>query len=273
MSAKVRKLGLMIAVVSLMGVTGCSSNTHSVSEPVSPSPKTSTSPSLSSSTVSPSPSGVSSYPVMKANQKTGFVDVCANPQTPFTGPAADQFGATAVMDAYCTWADRILNDGFNQNLMRQHTGFTVNQFASWTNDMTSREQKDWNTHITQIVHNNIHAGPIVWGLTYYNVFGAPGEEYQFASPTQSVLHNEVTPAAATLSTDPATGAPELVLKFAVNTDFLVAKTSAPKTRISLGLYKMLTLHLDHAGPTTNPWLLNSFTVQWRQGLPKTLTTH
>lgn len=240
---------------------GCSGSDPSPS-PTRVSP--STGGTSASSSASPDPdSAASQSPTVAPETNVSRTSVCVDPAgvDPFTGPAVTQFGAAAVMDAYCEAAEFLHGRAITTLTDPAHTDpATAHTDLSFVDErLTVRAAQDWNKATTNADSDAINA------LTYYRLpVGGLGYDYPRTGPTS--LDGEVSAARADTSVR-ADGSTVLALWFTVTNHLALVKTDAPAAEPThqMPLVRDVALYLTSNPDKTDPnrdWLIDSWTTEW-----------
>lgn len=251
------RIGSVLAVTALLALTGCSGDDKT--------PDTASTPSGSSSaTDSPTSTPTTPAPTV-TNGPDGRYETCDARTTPFTGAAADTFGADKVMNAYCTYAQISVEQTFLDNLMRSAPeDLTYADFQFWEQYMTADALASWKASVKKSLTNDSaseEADASVLALTYYDVF--PGSEYSF---TEDVAVRNRKFSLAKIAVDTAQSEARLALTFTVSGDFNVVKDGTDEAYL-YPTSKDITYYLV---PTEDPdrlWLIDGWLAKFHVGEP------
>lgn len=221
-----RSLVAATAVVALLALSGCSGDKSDATVP-SPKPSaTATNSPVEDPTESATakPSSVPT-PTISADPETGKFDWC-NPeeQEPFTGEAADKFGAEKVMDAYCSMVEMQMEQSFVDSLLRKDKGFSERDFAAVRNHLAQNARDVWDKNVAAIVAGRAtdQQAANVRGLVNYNFTGDSG----YTLDVPAVFNQRFTPAQAWIAA--SEGRPKLALRFTVGADVALVRDSDEK---------------------------------------------
>lgn len=256
-----RLLPLTMLVPIVLVASSCSTGDRIPATPRStPTTVHSVEPTTGSTETTPS----TQPPTLTPDATVSRTSVCPEPALvdPFTGPAADHFGATAVLDAYCETAGFLhgraittLTDPAQADLSTAHADLS---FVS--EHLTVRADQDWNKATTAGDTDTINT------LTYYRLpVGRLG--YAFALPGPTSLDGDVSSARAdTVVRDD--GSTALALWFTVTNHVSLVKTDAPTAEPThqMPLVRDVALYLSPNPDKTDhdhDWLIASWTTEWR----------
>lgn len=145
-------------------------------------------------------------------------------QKPFTGEAAEKFGAEKVMDAYCTMVQMQMDYSFDSNLWRKTDGFTAQEFSPVRESLTQTARKDWDAQVAKVVAGTAPGDTNgINGLMTADFIG--GSAYTLAQPA---VFNRRFSAAQSWVDNANPSLPRLGLKFSVGADVALVRTSDDK---------------------------------------------
>lgn len=219
-----RSLVAAAAAVTLLTLAGCSEDAKPEATPTEPTASETNTPVDSGETDgeagedgeqptnNPAPTITPD-----ANGKVTWCDPAE--QAPFTGPAADKFGAEKVMDAYCTMVELQMDYSFNDTLWHQSKGFTEQDFAPMREYLGDAAREDWDAAVANIVNgtNEQADDSTVAGLMWFNMVG--GSPYKLDTPAN--FNQRFSAARAWVDT--RAGRPRLGLRFTVGTDLALVR--------------------------------------------------
>lgn len=260
-----RTFAASLATVSLLALAGCSDDAKP--EPPTPTPSASASATNTPvETASPTNSPVPT-PTFSVDPTTGDMDFCdPKKQEPFTGPATEEFGAEAVMDAYCQMVDVEMQYSFLDPLMRADSGFEVRDFSiPQVRDMMLPElQKFYDDSVKAVVDGNAtdqQAGAV---RTFFGYWMYNGSGYTLDTP--GVYGTSFTPATTRVET--VEGRKFLILSFSVKTKFALLRDSDNK-EMAQEYTKDLVFRLEQGTVnSTYPWYVHSYSMTLKLGEKK-----
>lgn len=145
-------------------------------------------------------------------------------QAPFTGPAADKFGAKNVMDAYCTMVELQMDYSFLDTLWDKEEGFTAQEFSPVREYLGEDARADYDAAVAKVVNGTDERTDmfVVGGLMWFNLIG--GSPYTLDAPAN--FNQRFSPAKAWVDT--RSGRERLGLRFTVASDVAVVRTKDQK---------------------------------------------
>jgi hypothetical protein len=260
-------LGAVVAITTLLALTACS-NDGAPPAQAQPPVRESTSSSPAGSPVpsqgpSQGPSAPPGTPEMGFDRTTGEADYCKDQKTPFTGEAADKFGAKNVMRAYCEMVTLSMTQSWVPDLMRKDgDDLREIEFSIPRQYMTPTAANDWDKLVASAVKGEQKHLYDVWALMLYNVTLAEGYEL-FPPEAQEpmVLNQRFFPAQSWIDT--ATDEDRLGLRFVIAGDLHLTKDGEPHL---LPTEKEIHFALvQNGGHPEKPWLIDSWSGEWTFG--------
>lgn len=256
-----RLLSLTLLLVVVLIAAGCGTADQAPSPtPSAPTSGRSDVPTSGSSEATPATMPPTTSPDVEVSRTS----VCPDPSRvdPFAGPAADEFGAAAVLDAYCESAGLLHGRAITTltDPAQADPATAGSDLSFVTEHLTVRAGQDWNKATAAGDSDTINS------LTYYRLpVGRLG--YAFSLPGPTSLDGEVSAARAdtTVLDDGSTG---LALWFTITNHVALVKADAspsvPTHRMPL--VRDVALYLspnpdesDH----DHDWLIASWVTDWR----------
>jgi hypothetical protein len=258
------RLGTAVAVAALLALTACSNDTNPPQAQPTPSESASTDPTgtptdTPTSAVSPAPG----TPTVGYDPKTGKINYCKD-QKPFTGEAADKFGAKKVMRAYCDLVTLQMEQSFNGDMIRKDGGFRQIEFSAPREYMTQDLKKEWDKDLTAALKGDLDARSGVWAFMLYDAEVGNGYEWFPVEAQEPMVMNQQF-SAAQAWVDTSADRTRLALRFTASADLHVTKKGKPY------LYpfsKDLTFALIENGSSQEKaWLIDSYRYELDMGKP------
>lgn len=190
---------------------------------------------------------------------------------PFTGPAVEEFGADAVMDAYCESAAFFVQQGVtNLTDPRQADPRTASRDLQFVADRLSvRAAQRW-AGVTAAAATSPAAQRDLDDLTYYAV-ALPGR-FSYPAEGPMAVDGRVSTAAADVATL-SDGRKALALWFTVDTGMPVVRDGERSATHVLPLRREVALYLvpnpDPAADSGTSWLFESWATSWSAGAVET----
>lgn len=255
----------LIAVTAMALLVGCSADgavrpspgpvDEEVAQPA-PTPPPTNSPGVPT-TPQPADGGVSETVVCSADDPA---------PEPFTGPAVEEFGADAVMDAYCESAAFFVQGVTNLTDPRQADPRTASRDLQFVADRLSvRAAQRW-AGVTAAAATSPAAQRDLDDLTYYAV-ALPG---RFSYPVEGpmAVDGRVSRAAADVATL-SDGRTALALWYTVDTGLPVVRDGLRSAAHVFPLRRDVALYLvpnpDPDAGLNESWLFESWTTSWSAG--------
>lgn len=241
---------LVIAAALTLSVAACSGDTKPGALPAK-------------STASASPSSPS---IDKGDQVTPTAD---NPlgldwaeqsKSPFTGPAADKFGAANVMTAYRHAVTFSLQEGYGDLMAKGYDARPV-EFSGVKPYLTTATQKLWDAYVVAALAKDKDAARNVSSLTNWDL-EAGQDEYRFRDG-QQLLTLGSTFSEATTSVETIGTKEYLVIRFTVSRNIRVMKEGKA---VLFPLEKDITYRMTPNGRKDIPWLIDAWTITSTPGL-------
>lgn len=249
--SSIRRLGVAtLATALLLGLAACGSDDD---VPSAGHPKT----DIDLTQADPSGASVPSNVPEAGAKADGSVDWCVG-QDPFTGPAADQFGADNVMTAYCEMVEFTMTNAWVPTLMREDDPQAV-EFSFMNDYMTANMQDSWAAVVQKALAGDDTADQQVQGLT---VYGLVGEGVSFPEDDSLVRNQAAGSAALTLDKEGPNGDYRLGMTFTASADFRILKNGEP---MLVPFTKDITYYLVPNGDATRPWLIDGSQAVYRVG--------
>jgi hypothetical protein len=203
-------------------------------------------------------------PEIEADTNTGRLQYCKN-QKPFTGEAADRFGAEEVADAYCTFVTLTMEQSFIESYLRADSDeMTPQDFSVWRDYMTKDALDGWDANVAEAIAGDADAARNINTLVMFNVVNGSG--YSFVESGPLVSNQKFSPASTRI--DQVDGEDRLLLTFDVAADFNLTKDSADETPLLLNLSREITFALIQNPAATSPendWLIDGFSGEFTYG--------
>lgn len=263
----------LLAVTALTVLVGCGS----ADLPVDPSPAPPTERTEQTERPDGAPVATNTPATPTADQPTvaavSETIVCSpdgpTPK-PFTGPAVAEFGADAVLDAYCESAAFFVQRGVT-NLTDPAAADPRNASRDlrFVNDwLTVGAAQQW-ARTAAAAAGSPKAERALSDLTYYRLALPRGYAYPEGGPM--AVGGEVSEAMADVATL-ADGRTALALWYSVSVDLPVARAGVAGARPAthaLGLARKVAVYLvtnpDPRAPDDRSWLIESWTTNWESG--------
>ncbi|NAZ84630.1 hypothetical protein [Kineococcus indalonis] len=247
---------LTLAATTTAILAGCGPATSTTAPAVAATESSATSPTVGSAQAGPG-----SAPTTVGESAMAHVDYCAGQTTPFTGEAADVFGADNVMTAYCDMVTMTLDDStFVNSLLPYEPNRQVADFSFVKKYMTATLAESWDTAVAQALGGDKDAIATVSTLTFYNV-RFPEEGLNVPKDTASVLNKSFNPAVTEVDRSQADGEPRLYMTFDVSATILLQKPDG--TPAFLPVSKTIHYNLLPDGNADIPWRIDGFTGDYR----------
>ena len=265
MNTHLRRLGgLTVAAALMVSLSACSND-----KPETFRTPTATGAPSASGTASGTPTGTATSggtatpePTTIVDPDTGEVDYCkGTKQAPFTGEAADTFGAENVMAAYCEMGNFSLSQGFT-NLMETKATRGAVEFSFVKPWMTPKAQKVWDAAVAKTIKGDDEQAPVtIMKMTGFNF---ENDGFEFAKDLPRVGRKSVT--AATTAVDKREGGQRLAMRMVVKADLLYKKAGDPKT-YTVAFAKDTTYWLVPNGDAQKPWLIDGWEASFDSKAP------
>lgn len=243
-----------ITAALVLGLTSCGGDDTSAAsgetEPSVAAGSTEASPTATpSATESVDPADLPSF-----DPETGAINFCTDETKPFTGAAADRFGAEEVLDAYCFMVDFSLTRSLSPLMKPREAGFERRDFAVIDEFMTGFARADWRRWTSDLDTY----GEAVYQLMPFNVFISDDKrDYRVVDDGQPLtVGATATPAKTEILT--IDGADRLVLRFGLDTK-LVTKGSDGEF-YHVPITRDLNYTLLPTGDPERPWLIDGWDI-------------
>lgn len=180
---------------------------------------------------------------------------CVPGVEPFSGPAAERFGADAVMAAYCAVAELSRETAFTNLLVPGPR--RVRDFALVRPWLTPEARRTWDTAVrAALATGEAAAEARVDALTLHDVRRVP-DGYLLADDPPPAFGTTVGPAEASVRGS------ELTLALDVSTGLVLERRGEPDGSHSLWPWtKRMTVAMVERG---NQWLVDDWRATWSQG--------
>lgn len=175
-------------------------------------------------------------------------------QAPFTGPAADKFGAVNVMAAYREAVTFSLQEGYSDLMTKGYDARPV-EFSFVKPFLTPAAQTAWDGYVKAALAKDRKAGGSITSLTLWN--STAGQTTYKFRPNQELftLGLEFSPATTSIKTVDAHEF--LTLHFTVSRSLRVMKDGKA---VLLPMKKDITYQMTPNGQKDMPWLIDSWNV-------------
>lgn len=266
----------LVATAALLGaLTACSGSNGT--DPASNAATSDTNPAATTGNETTDPSDPNttpadpspSLPTLTADPETGKFDYCKG-QKPFTGGAADEFGAEAVADAYCTMVGLEMEQSFLEDHLRNGGDvLTPIDFSIWERYMTAETAENFQKTVTEALSSDDvtdEAKQNLWSLIFFDAAG-PGSGFLFTDEPAS-LDRSFSPAKTEV--DEVDGRKRLLLTFDVFANLNVVKEGT-KDPYLIPIARRITFALiKNPVPTSdeNDWLIDSWSGNFTVDAPK-----
>lgn len=253
-----RRLGAaVLAAVTLISLTACG---NSDKKPDAKTKPTATAPASTSPSETPTPDASPTPGTPKITQDpNGKTNYCQGNQKPFTGEAADKFGAEKVMAGYCEMVKLTMEQSFVPNMLRQESDFRAVEFTIPGQYMTAAARKDWDAQVNKVVTGTGDQSE-VWSMMFVGLNYGEGDAYRYypdSSAMPTVLNQSFTP--ATTSVDTKGSQPRLVLSFSVSADLVMTDGKDPY--LIHATKKMTYWLVDNGTAPDKPWLIDGYSSE------------
>lgn len=246
---------IVIAAALILSVSACSGgDAKSGALPTKGAASVSATP-----TVKPTPSATRNPVAPTADNPLG---IDWSKQPPFTGPAADKFGAANVMAAYRQAVTFSLQEGYS-NLMAKGYDARPVEFSFVKPYLTTAAQKEWDDDVKAALARDEDAGGAVYVLTTWHAAGNQ-DVYKFRDG-QQLLTLGRSFSAGTASLQTVDAKEYLVLDFIVSRDIRFMKDGKA---VLFPLEKDITYRMTPNGLKDIPWLIDAYNITPTPGLPR-----
>jgi|GEM_PF-3970796 len=199
--------------------------------------------------------------VMPSDDNPLGIDWVKQAKHPFTGDAADKFGADNVMDAYRHAVTFSLQEGYS-NLMAKGYDARPVEFSFVKPYLTTAAQKAWDEDVKAALTRDADAVGQVSLLTTWNAAG--GQNVYTFRDGQVLFSVGRTFSTATTSLQTVDAKQYLVIRFTVSRNLRFMKDGKP---VLFPLEKDITYRMTPNGLKDIPWLIDSWTIESTPGLP------
>ena len=243
MTTPIRKISAAAILLGVaLSVTACGSDAPtSTNVPIAAQPSASAIPTTATPIASTAPANATT-------PKTLLPDVLGNDRLPFTGEAADHFGAANVMAAYKEMAALTQIYTFTGSLMKSHKYLPV-EFTFMDDFLTPELRKSWNASVVTALAGSTKDIAEINALTAFNITATENVEFD-SRPTRNAATS-----AATTWVDTQTATPRLGMQFTATWDFVIIQDGK---RFTGKGKRVLTFALVPSGIPSNPWLIDSY---------------
>ena len=251
---------IVIAAALTFSVAGCGgTDTKPGALPTTPSKATaSVSPTP---TVKPTPAAIGSGDSVKPTHEDPL-SLDWSKQAPFTGPAADKFGAANVMAAYRHAVTFSLQEGYS-DLMAKGYDVRPVEFSFVRPYLTTGAQTQWDIDVKAALAKDENAAGSVYVLTTWHAEGGDRDVYKFRDG-QKLLTQGSSFSEATSSLQTIAAKDYLVLNFTVSRNIRFMKDGKA---VLLPLEKDITYRMTPNGLNDIPWLIDAWNITPTPGLP------
>jgi hypothetical protein len=211
-------------------------------------------------TIKPTPSATRNSVTPTADNPLG-IDWVKQSKQPFTGAAADKFGAANVMAAYRHAVTFSLREGYS-NLMAKGYDARPVEFSFIKPYLTTALQNQWDKDVKAALAKDEDAVGNVYAVTTWNT--AEGQDvYKFRKgQVLFTLGRTFSPATASVQT---IGAKDyLDIQFTVSRNIRFMKAGKA---VLLPLEKDITYRMTPNGLKDMPWLIDAWTIVPKVGDP------
>ncbi|WP_322936746.1 hypothetical protein [Nocardioides bizhenqiangii] len=179
---------------------------------------------------------------------------CVARARPFSGAAADRFGAETVMAAYCSVAELSLETAFGDLLVPgPHRAGEFEIVEPW---LSERGQRVWSRAVRGALEGDAAAERRVDALTLHSVAGVP-DRFQLADDPPPAFGTEVGPGEAGLRGD------RLLLSFDVTTGIVLERAGDDQGQHLLWSW---TKHVRFVvSRSADGWLVDDWSATWSRG--------
>lgn len=189
-------------------------------------------------------------------------DYCASQGSePFTGQAADHWGADNVMQAYCDMVNfTLVESSWVESLMRKPADGRVREaieFSFVKQWMTPGMQAAWDADVQQALAGDEEALSKVQAMTFHNL---TGEGIELPDRPDLVTNQSFSPAETWTDNLGPDGADRLAIKFTVSADVRLVQGGKS---VVLPMEKTVTYFLVPADQDEPPWLIDGFSGTFR----------
>ena len=179
---------------------------------------------------------------------------CVAGARPFSGAAADRFGADGVMAAYCSVAELSLETAFGDLLVPGPRG--VGEFGLVEPWLSERGRREWSHAVRGALDGDASAARRVDALALHSVEGVP-DGFQLADDPPPAFGTAVGPGEAGVRGD------RLHLRFDVTTGIVLERAGDHEGQHLLWPWtKRVRFVLS---PTADGWLVDDWSATWSQG--------
>ena len=184
--------------------------------------------------------------------KTGLIDICRVRQDPFTGKAAEKFGAKDVMAAYCEIGNFALNEGFTDLMETKERKPVAFSFVDpW---LSPEGRAMYDKTVTEALNGDTDSAK---AIAYWIGWNLEGDDYDFTDKYPRALRQTIHPALAWVDGD------RLALRVVTTADLVMTRTmdgavgAIPVRRTTD--YALVRGHDD------KPWLVDGWTPTVKYG--------
>ena len=268
-------LSATLTIVAALSVAACSSDPAAAAVDTASAASASTSTSSSTASTKPATSSSSSSSATKTprrststgaarktpagyydpkilDPKTGKIDICRVRQDPFTGKAAEKFGAKDVMAAYCEIGNFALNEGFTDIMETKQTHRPV-EFAFVKPWLTPDAQKSFDAQVAGAIK---HQKAPYESLNAWMGLDMEGGGYSFSPKYPRATHQAVKPALAWVDGE------RLALRITTTADLVVVRDS-DGTVGTAPISRTIDYALIRNGTEDKPWLIDGWNGKWK----------
>jgi hypothetical protein len=244
-----RRLGAMAAVAAVaLTLTACGGKDVPSADHPTTNVKASQAPAGAS--------GGSASPAIPSNAPTVDPGHYCDGQAPFTGEAADHWGADNVKQAYCFMVAYTLDESsWVTNLMQKPADGSARkpvEFSFVKQYMTSRMQTSWDDLVNKDLAGDEDSFNLVQAMTFYNL---TGDGIAFPDRPDLVVNKSFSPAETWVDNLGPDGSDRLAMKFTVSGSVRLLQNNKP---VLLPMEKTVTYFLVPTGQTDLPWVMDGF---------------
>ena len=184
--------------------------------------------------------------------KTGLIDICRVRQDPFTGKAAEKFGAKDVMAAYCEIGNFALNEGFTDLMETKERKPVAFSFVDPWLSPDGRTRYD--TRVAEALNGDTGSAK---AIAYWIGWNLEGDAYQFTDKYPRALRQTIHPALAWVDGD------RLALRVVTTADLVMTRTK--DGAVGTIPVRRTTDYALVRGHDGKPWLIDGWTPTVKYG--------
>lgn len=240
-----------VALATAVGLTlsSCSKDDTTATPPA-------TTASETTATAEPTESAPVPVVTPSTDPETNEVEYCdRDTEDAFTGPAADEFGAENVLDAYCEMVAFSFQQGFT-TLMRPVEGRTVLDYSFVKPFLTDAGAQKWDELVAQYLAGDEAQRDAIFSLTAHDI-GGLSDGYVIPESGPQIVGGSFS--AADTKVDTRESTPRLEMTFDLYTNIVVTKPGLDESDLYvIPFAKRVRYTLVPTGKDDVPWAIDAW---------------